>query len=527
MTIERFPLELKLASGGEDATFTGLASTFGGIDRHGDTIAPGAYARTLAEHKAAGTMPALLWSHDPSEPIGVIDALEESPAGLTIKGRLADTVRGRDARTLAKMGAIGGLSIGFRTRKASTGPNATCVLEDIELIEISMVASPADPRARLASVKAADAAERSVDMTTQTTGAAPDLAAIETRLAALASEVKAATDRADALETAMARPAIITGKADGQTPEAKAFGRFIRKGEAGMSADEVKTLRVSNDAAGGYLAPEQFGAELIKLTREFSPIRQYARVVTIGAESIKYPRRTGSTAATWTGEIADRTESEPSFGQLTLTPHELSTFTEVSNTLLEDAAYPLEAELAADLAESFAESEGVAFAVGDGVAKPRGILSATGIAEMVSGSATGFGGGPADVLIRMFHGIKGVHAQNGAWAMNRTTLGTIRQFKDAQGRYIVLDGLTPGAPVTLLGRPVVEMVDLPNVAAGAFPIIFGDWQGYRIVDRVQMALLRDPYTRATNGITRFVARKRVGADVTHADRFIKLKIAAS
>jgi HK97 family phage major capsid protein len=115
-------------------------------------------------------------------------------------------------------------------------------------------------------------------------------------------------------------------------------------------------------------------------------------------------------------------------------------------------------------------------------------------------------------------------AQNGVWLMNRTTLGTLRKLKDADGRFIMLDPITAGAPVTLLGRPIVEATDMPDIAAAASPIMFGDMSGYRIIDRVGLSVLRDPFTQATKGLVRFHARKRVGGDVSNADRFVKLTI---
>ena len=108
--------------------------------------------------------------------------------------------------------------------------------------------------------------------------------------------------------------------------------------------------------------------------------------------------------------------------------------------------------------------------------------------------------------------------------MNRSTLSALRQLKDGQGRYLLADPLSATAPSTLLGRPVVEMLDMPNVAANAYPIVFGDMSGYRIADRVELATLRDPFTQAAVGQVRFHARKRVGADLTHADRFVKVKV---
>jgi HK97 family phage major capsid protein len=130
------------------------------------------------------------------------------------------------------------------------------------------------------------------------------------------------------------------------------------------------------------------------------------------------------------------------------------------------------------------------------------------------------------VIIALYHAIATSHAQNGVWLMNRNTLGTIRQWKDGNGRYLVLDPISQGAPSTLLGRPIVEAVDMDDIGAGRSPILFGDLSGYRIVDRVGLSTLRDPYTLATKGQVRLHARKRTGADLTHPDRFVKLRVAA-
>jgi HK97 family phage major capsid protein len=354
-------------------------------------------------------------------------------------------------------------------------------------------------------------------------------ATVEGRIKAL--ETKSADpkliDRLNQLEAKMNRHGHGAVSADERAElETKAFDNFLRRGADKLDDLERKTLAISGNTA---FTPPEFGAEILKLLRQFSPIRAYARVVTIGASSVKYPRRTGSTAATWVDDVADRTESEPSYEQVTLTPYEAATYSDISNQLLEDSAYDLAGELASDLAESFGIAEGTAFVTGDGTGKPKGLMTSTAITnQIITGAAANFpASNPADVLISMFHSLPSLHAQNGVWLMNRNTLGAIRQFKDAQGRYIVLDGLTNGAPVTLLGRPVVEAVDMADIAANAFPIMFGDLQGYRIVDRVSFEMLRDPYTVATKGTTRFHARKRVGADVTHPDRFVKLKVSAS
>lgn len=344
--------------------------------------------------------------------------------------------------------------------------------------------------------------------------------------AAVADNDNKLTERLDALEAKANR--LKADNDNGQpTAEEKAFSTYIRRGDAGLIDEDRKALTVATDATAGYLAPTTFGSEILKALRQFSPIRQYARVITIGARDVRYPRRIGSTAATWVDEVANRTESGPSYEQVTLTPYELATFVEVSRQLLEDNVYNLEGELSSDLAESFAIAEGTAFVSGDGTGKPKGILNATGITQLVSGAAATLGSNPGDLLIDVFAAIPTAHAQNGAWAMNRKTLATLRKIKDTTGNYLWQPSLRDGAPSTLLGRPVIEMVDMPDIAANTTPIVFGDWSGYRIVDRVDMSILSDPYTRAKNGINVFHARKRVGGDVTNPDRFVKLKIAAS
>jgi HK97 family phage major capsid protein len=343
-------------------------------------------------------------------------------------------------------------------------------------------------------------------------------------------ELKAIKARMDKLEAKAHRPLSANNNhpnGENDNSEKKAFVSYLRRGVERISPDEVKALTVSDNANGGYLAPAEFGNELIKLLNEYSPIRSYARVVSISSPEITYPRRVSGTAASWVDETDDRTESGMTFEQVKLTPFELATFTDISTKLLEDNAYGLEGELLADYAESFGKTEGLAFVKGTGTGQPKGIMTATGIKELKTGVAATFpASNPANVIIAMYHAVATSHAQNGAWLMNRNTLSTIRQWMDGTGRYLVLDPITAGGVMTLLGRPIVEMPDMDDIGAGKYPILFGDLSGYRIIDRVGLSTLRDPYSLATKGQVRFHARKRVGADITHPDRFVKLKVSA-
>ncbi|MCM2504090.1 phage major capsid protein [Aureimonas altamirensis] len=349
---------------------------------------------------------------------------------------------------------------------------------------------------------------------------------MEARLAAIETKAAEPASRLDRLEAKLNRPAIHT-KSEEAPIEQKAYEGYIRHGLQQMTDIETKALVLANDSQGGYLAPEALASEILKSLVEYSPIRSYATVTTIGAESIKLPRKTGTTQAVWVEEIEERTESQPSFGQMSIKPWELATFTDMSVQLLEDNAYNLMGELAEDFAENFGKTEGLAFVKGTGVSQPTGLMTAQGIAELNSGHASGFPStDPSDVLITMYHALPTAHAQRACWLMNRMTLGEIRKWKDGNGRYLIVDPISEGAPMTLLGRPIVEAVDMDNIGAGNFPILFGDLKGFRIVDRVGFSTMRDPYTLATRGQVRVHARKRVGADVTHPDRFIKLRVAA-
>lgn len=382
-------------------------------------------------------------------------------------------------------------------------------------IELKDDGDDADPAAIV--TKALDDLRGSVD---------ERLKAVETK----SGDASKLNERLDRIETRLNRPGgVANDNAPDDNLERKSFDSFLRRGVERMPVNEAKTLIVANDPSAGFLAPPEFATELFKNLVEFSPVRSYARVVTISGPEIRYPRRVSGTTAYWVDEIEDRTESEPVFAQATLTPWEQATFTEVSNQLLEDNAHNLEEELRLDYAESFGKAEATAFVTGtgDGAKQPKGILKATGIAEVATGLSTGFTvADPADALIRMFYKLPTAYAQRGAWMMNRNTLAMMRLWKDGNGQYLLQLPVTEAMPMTLLGRPVIEAVDMPDVAASANPIVFGDWSGYRIVDRIGLSILRDPFTRARNGITTFHARKRVGGDVTHTDRFVKLRVAA-
>lgn len=151
------PLELRLAGDAAEGTIAGYGSAFAGPpDSYGDVIAPGAFAKSLTRHKAEGTTPVMLWSHDPSEPIGVWTEIREDSKGLRVKGTInLETQRGREALALIKQGGLTGLSIGFMVGKDGRRfeKDGSRTLTEVDLWEISLVSLPANRRARILSAK--------------------------------------------------------------------------------------------------------------------------------------------------------------------------------------------------------------------------------------------------------------------------------------------------------------------------------------------------------------------------------------
>jgi HK97 family phage prohead protease len=153
------PIEIKFAA--DTGEITGYGSTFGNVDLGGDMCQPGCFEKSLKEHKAAGTMPAMLWGHDAAEPVGVWTEAREDARGLLLKGKLTlEASRGADARALAKDGALA-LSIGYATRDADY-ENGARVLKDVKLFEVSLVGMPMNTEARILSVKSTSQAANEI-----------------------------------------------------------------------------------------------------------------------------------------------------------------------------------------------------------------------------------------------------------------------------------------------------------------------------------------------------------------------------
>lgn len=153
--VRNFSLEIRAA---EDGTVEGYGSVFDVQDSYADVIEKGAFAKSISTHKSAKSMPAMLWQHDSSQPIGVWTSMSEDDNGLRVTGRLAmDTVKGKEAHALLKMGALNGLSIGFMTKQYRYDEETDIrTLTEVDLWEVSLVTFPANTQARVTQVKSVD-----------------------------------------------------------------------------------------------------------------------------------------------------------------------------------------------------------------------------------------------------------------------------------------------------------------------------------------------------------------------------------
>jgi len=308
----------------------------------------------------------------------------------------------------------------------------------------------------------------------------------------------------------------------------KAFSNMLRKGEKELDEMERKALYESDDTLGGYYAPEEYVADLIKSVTEISPLRSVARVRTTSNRGIEIPKRTGQFAATFVNETATRTETTGyQTGLMQIDAHELYAMVDISQALLEDSAFDLESEMSTEFGEQFAKREGTAFISGNGVGQPQGITFAgAGVASVNSGSGTVL---TANGLLDLMYSIKSDYMTNANFVMNRSSLAAVLKLEDTEGQKIFVQGMSyvGAAPSTILGKPYILAEDMPDVGSGTKPVAYGDFsRAYTIVDRVNLSVMRDPYSVATAGNIRYIARRRVGGAVVLAEAIALQNISA-
>ena len=339
---------------------------------------------------------------------------------------------------------------------------------------------------------------------------------------------------------AYGRPAL-SARAEVEAPHQKAFNAYLRSGDddglRGLTL-EGKAMSTAVTADGGYLVDPQTSERIQSLLLSTSCLRTVANVVQVEATSFDVIVDRSEVGSGWATETAATTETAtPVIERISIKLHELAAMPKASQRLLDDSAFDVEGWLAEKIATRFIRAEAAAFITGDGLDKPKGILLPTKVADATwtwgnigyvpTGAAADFAtSNPADCIINLVYALGADYRANGTFLMNSKTVGAVRKMKDADGRFLWSDGLAAGEPSRLMGYPVVVSEDMPDIAAGAYAIAFGDFHaGYTIAERPDLRILRDPFSAKPNVL--FYANKRVGGDITDYAAIKLLKIAVS
>ncbi|WP_432280267.1 phage major capsid protein [Stakelama saccharophila] len=329
-----------------------------------------------------------------------------------------------------------------------------------------------------------------------------------------------------------ARPMLMGGG----EPGGDAFGSFLR---SGAGAVEMKAMSGASGAEGGYAVPEEIDHVIDATLKSISPIRSIANVVRVGSAGYRKLVASGGTPSGWTAETAERPETDtPVFNEIAPPMGELYANPAASQAMLDDAAFDVEQWLAGEIASEFAQAEGAAFVNGSGIDRPRGFLRSPvddagdatrdfgTLQYIASGEDGGFGGAPDELLIDLVQSLAAPYRQGAAFVMNSSVLARIRKIKTADGAFLWQPSLAAGQPATLLGYPVVEAEDMPDIAAGSLSVAFGNFKaGYLIAERSSTQILRDPYSNKP--FVHFYATKRVGGMVSNSEAIKLMKFAAA
>ena len=270
----------------------------------------------------------------------------------------------------------------------------------------------------------------------------------------------------------------------------------------------LNALQEGTDSEGGYLVPDEFERTLVEALEEENVFRTLAHVIKTSSGDRKIPVVASKGTASWVDEEGAYTESDDAFSQVSIGAYKLGTMIKVSEELLADSVFDLEAYISKEFARRIGAREEESFFNGDGKGKPLGILAAAGGAEVgvTAASATAI---TADEVIDLFYSLKAPYRKNAVWLLNDATVKQIRKLKDSTGQYLWQPSLVAGTPDTILGRPVKTSAFMPTAAAGAKTIAFGDFKYYWIADRQGRTFKKLSELYAANGQVGFMGTQRV------------------
>src|SRR6266700_2150398 len=300
---------------------------------------------------------------------------------------------------------------------------------------------------------------------------------------------------------------------------------------------EQKVMVSAAADLGGFFAGTDLSDKFIAKLFLISPLRAYADVQTIGGEKLLIPSEGATdTNIFWSDEQTGfQASPDPNLGMIEIFARELNGYLKLSRQNLEDSVFDVEGYILKRLTRQFAQKEGTAFLLGNGVARPEGLLTvaaqaSTGINVLTASDSTNHIIKPSDV-INLMHQVKSGYRPTGTWLASNQSIGALRLFADTTTRPL-WTVFGDEFRETLFGRPIVEMPDMPNQAgtfpaytAGQLPVIFGDiGQGYQIVDRVGLTFQTLKELFAIQNQVAFLARQRVGGKVVLPEAISVLKM---
>ena len=340
-------------------------------------------------------------------------------------------------------------------------------------------------------------------------------------------------ERQAVLDLELARPtsSAITHR-PGQSQEPEKTGRASSEYKAAFwkamknkaSFEVQNALQVGTDSEGGYLVPDEFERTLIQALEEANLMRQLANVIATASGDKKIPVVASKGTASWVDEEGAIPESDDAFGQVIIGAYKLATLIKVSEELLSDSVFSLEQYIAREFARRIGNKEEEAFFTGNGTGKPTGIFSATGGASL--GVTTTGAAVTMDELMDLYHSLKAPYRNNAVFITNDATIKAIRKLKDGGGQYLWQPSLRLGEPDTLLNRPIKTSVYVPEIAAGAKVMAFGDFSYYWIADRQGRSFQRLNELFAVTGQVGFKATQRVDGKLILAEAVKVLQMKA-
>lgn len=353
----------------------------------------------------------------------------------------------------------------------------------------------------------------------------------ETKQAELDASIKAACKKIDEIEIAYKRTVALASGEKIVSEEHKAYMDWLRtdrrsdKLKAGEKI-ESKVLIEGDATTGGYLTTPEMDAGILKTVVEFSPIRELATVRPTSRESYKQRKRTGIPTGGRSGETETRVVTPGLvFGMEEIPTHEYYAFDDITRWNLADAEFDLEGELNGSFGEALGVLEGYDYVLGNGVKRPEGFMVNANVGNVISGDANLITG---DSFFKLYFAPKTAYLPRAVYVMNRATMLAASLLKESTTGNYLLRRLGDEPIWRILGQRVVEALDMPAIAANAYPVAFGDFaRAYTIVDRTGMVTLRDPFTQAASGAIRFWVFRRTGGQVVQPEAIYKLKISAT